>query len=77
MLIHSCYACLKKNLFKKQYLIVSSLEFLSNQQNSLLAAENGCIVDALRGRKKIETVCSGCVIFIIKRYDLSDVIVVN
>ena len=77
MLIHFCYACLKKNLFKKQYLIVSSLEFLSNQQNKLLVAEDGCIADVLRGRKKKETVCSGCVIFIIKRSDLSDVIVVN
>ena len=75
--IHFCYVCLKKNLFKKQYLIVSSLEFLSNQQNTLLVAENGCIADVLRGRKKIETVCSGCVIFIIKRSDPSDVIVVN
>ena len=56
MLIHFCYACLKKNLFKKQYLIVSSLEFLSNQQNKLLVAEDGCIADILRRRKRIETV---------------------
>ena len=33
-------------------------------------------LNVLRG-KKIETVCSGCVIFIIKRSDPSDVIVVN
>ena len=52
MLIHFCYACLKKNLFKKQYLIVSSLEFLSNQQNKLLVAEDACIADVLSGRKK-------------------------
>ena len=30
-----------------------------------------------REKKKIETVCSGCVFFIIKRSDPSDVIVVN
>ena len=77
MLTHFCYACLKKNLFKKQYLIVSSLESLSNKQNMLLVAENGCIADVLRRRKKIETVCSGCVIFIIKRSDPSDVTVFN
>ena len=52
LLIHYCFQCLKKVLFKKQHLIVSSFEWLSNVTgNKLIVANDSCVADVLRGKK--------------------------
>ena len=76
LLIHYCFQCLRKALFKKQYLIVSSFECLSNVTgNKLIVANDSCVADVLRGKKHINDICSGCEVFIMKRFDDSDVVI--
>ena len=78
LLIHYCYQCFKKSLFNKQYLIVKSDEWLVFEgENKLLVAEDSCIADILKGKTKIEDVCFGCIIFLIKRFSSDDVVIVK
>ena len=42
-------------------------------ENKFVVANDSCIADVLRGKRKIEDVCFGCIIFLIKGSDSSDV----
>ena len=77
MLFHYCFPCLKEVLIKKEIVVVNDFVwFLIKDISKSYAAVGSCIADVLNEKKDIESICFGCVNFMLLRLDCQDFVIV-
>ena len=77
VLFHYCFPCLKEVLIKKKIVAVNDLTwFLIKDISKSHAAVGSCIADVLNEKKDIESICFGCVNFMLLRLDYHDFVIV-
>ena len=77
VLFHYCFPCLKEVLIKKKIVVVNDFVwFLIKDISKSHAADGSCIADVLNEKKDIESICFGCVNFMLLRLDCQDFVIV-
>ena len=77
VLFHFCFPCLKEVLIKKKIVVVNDFVwFLIKDISKSHAADGSCIADVLNEKKDIESICFGCVNFMLLRLDCQDFVIV-
>ena len=77
VLFHYCFPCLKEVLIKKKIVVVDDFVwFFIKDVSESHAAAGSCIADVLNEKKDIESICFGCVNFMLLRLDCHDFVIV-
>ena len=77
VLFHYCFPGLKEVLIKKKIVVINDLTwFLIKDVSESHVAAGSCITDVLNEKKDIESICFGCVNFMLLRLDCHDFVIV-